>query len=215
MQFVVLTNDIPGILIHFQMQHHNNDNNHQIDIFEAVESCFSQVQGNNTWPTDTLDDFDDISSSEESENSDDNRTLSDDNIFMHYDNSSRNEFDWAMQILNRQFIRIKHFKKRLFGTKEPDFKLNLIQTPHGRRFVCSFCKFTAKSWGKGIYHIREVHTGIKLRCNFCSYQTFNPDCLFHHKKASLMVHILSMRHLEKSAYRFASECVHFRWQEAL
>ena len=119
---------------------------------------------------------------EENEDSVNRGTVSDDNIFKYYDTSERTEIDLIVQKVNRQFIRFRCLEKWLFRIKVSDFKLKCINTPNGRRFMCNFCRSISKSWGKGIAHIREVHTGIKLNCIFCNYQTFNPDSLFHHKK---------------------------------
>ena len=190
-------------MIYFKVQHPNNENSRRKEIFKAVESCFSstgRVQKNNTWLSDTLQESEDSDDGiilsefhsgesesgdydeEETEDSVNRGTVSDDNIFKHYDTSEGTEIDHVIQKVNRQFIRFRSLEKRLFRIKASDFKLKCIKTPIGRRFMCNFCRSISKSWGKGVAHIREVHTGIRLNCILCNYQTFNPDSLFHHKK---------------------------------
>ena len=147
---------------------------------------------------DTLDledseDFHDTSDLEDSDNFDENRSISNghintsDNIFLYYDtnNVDTPKIDRAIHKLNKQFLRFRCLEKRLWKCKSSDFKLSSIKTKQGRRYVCSFCKFTAISWGKGHGHIRQMHTGRKLKCKFCSFELFNPDSFSHHKKRHL------------------------------
>ena len=168
---------------------------------EAVESCFKPIpsdQRNNDWQIDIpeledSEDFHDTSDLEDSDNFDENRRICNghmdisDNIFLHYDTNyvDTPKIDRAIHKLNKQFLRFRRLEKRLWKCKSSDFKLLSIKTKHGRRYVCSFCKFTAISWGKGHSHIRQMHTGRKLKCKFCSFESFNPDSFSHHKKRHL------------------------------
>ena len=139
------------------------------------------------------EDFHDTSDLEDSDNFDENKSTSSghtdisDNIFWHYDtnNVETTKIDRAIHKLKNQFLRFRRLEKRLWKCNSSDFKLSSIKTKHGRRYICSFCKFTAISWGKGHGHIRQMHTSRKLKCEFCSFESFNPDSFSHHKKRHL------------------------------
>ena len=173
---------------------------------EAVESCFKPIpsnQRNNDWQIDIpeledsedfydtsdledSEDFHDTSDLEDSDNFDENRSISNghidtsDNIFLYYDtnNVDTPKIDHVIHKLNKQLLHFRHLEKRLWKCKSSYIKLSSIKTKHGRRYVCSFCKFTAISWGKGHGHIRQMHTGRKLKCKFCSFESFNPDSFY-------------------------------------
>ena len=177
------------------------NNDWQIDIPELEDSedfhdtsdLEDSEDFHDTSDLEDSEDFHDTSDLEDSDNFDENRRICNghmdisDNIFLHYDTNyvDTPKIDRAIHKLNKQFLRFRRLEKRLWKCKSSDFKLLSIKTKHGRRYVCSFCKFTAISWGKGHGHIRQMHTGRKLKCKFCSFESFNPDSFSHHKKRHL------------------------------
>ena len=126
-------------------------------LLKAVKPIPSDER-NKDWQIELEDseDFHDTSDFEDSDNFDENRSISNghidisDNIFLHYDanNVDTPKIDCAIHKLNKQFLRFRHLEKRLWKCKSSDFKLSSIKRKQGRRYVCSFCKFTAISWEK-------------------------------------------------------------------
>ena len=156
------------------------------DVMEAVERCFQPLQKNSDGVFRTGPCQQNVTT-EISDDSENETLFESENIFMYYDTNKSNieielKIDRAMCKLEQQSRKIKQLEKCLFKSKKSDFKPVCIKTQEGRQFLCMFCKFISKSWGKGYAHIAEFHIGTKMCCKSCKFATFNPDSFNRHKK---------------------------------
>ena len=160
-----------------------------LDLKKTVEKCFKQI----TVPP--KHNYHQYSRSQTSQNgnqidSDSESVFGSGNIFQHYDveastctGNIERKLNKSMNMLKRQSKKIRRLEKILFGKKrETVLKPRSIRTSEGRRYSCTLCNDRSNSYGKACAHIAKFHTGIKLFCDSCTFQTYNPDSLNKHRK---------------------------------
>ena len=141
-----------------------------LDVIDAVESCFNQYQKGS-------DDF--------NKDVDESSDVKSNNIFDFYDvnmmTKLEKKLNRTVRKLKRKSKKFKELKRKLYKCRKP-FKPRTINTLGGKRYLCKICKFAAKSWGKCSGHIAEFHTKKSKNCDFCMFKTFNPDSYNRHRK---------------------------------